>query len=33
VLLTGLIASWKFIVAGAVALFGGISRFFKRKST
>ena len=32
VLLTGLIAGWKFIAAAAVALFGGISRFFKRKN-
>ena len=31
VLLTGLIAAWKFIAVGAAALFGGISRFFKRK--
>jgi uncharacterized membrane-anchored protein len=32
VLVTGLIAGWKFIVAGAVALAGGISRLFKRKT-
>jgi uncharacterized membrane-anchored protein len=31
VLLTGLIAGWKFIAVGAAALFGGISKFFKRK--
>jgi uncharacterized membrane-anchored protein len=33
VLVTGLVAGWKFIAAGAVALAGGISRFFKRKTT
>lgn len=33
VLVTGLIAGWKFIAAAAVALFSGISRFFKRKKT
>jgi uncharacterized membrane-anchored protein len=31
VLLTGLVAGWKFIAVGAAALFGGISKFFKRK--
>jgi uncharacterized membrane-anchored protein len=33
VLLSGLIAGWKFVVAGAVAVAGGISRWFKRKPT
>jgi uncharacterized membrane-anchored protein len=33
VLLTGLIAGWKFVVAGAVAVAGGVSRLFKRKPT
>jgi uncharacterized membrane-anchored protein len=32
VIVTGLVAGWKFIAAGAVALFGGIARRFKRKS-
>jgi uncharacterized membrane-anchored protein len=31
VLLAGLVAGWKFIAVGAAALFGGISKFFKRK--
>jgi uncharacterized membrane-anchored protein len=33
VLVTGLVAGWKFIAAGAVALFGGLSRLFKRKNS
>ncbi len=33
VILTGLVAGWKFIAAGAVAVFGAVSRFFKKKNT
>lgn len=33
VILTGLAAGWKFIAAGAVAVFGAVSRMFKRKNT
>jgi uncharacterized membrane-anchored protein len=32
VIVTAAVAGWKFIAAGAVALFGAISRRFKRKS-
>ena len=32
VILGALVAGWKFIVAGVVALLGGISKFFKRKT-
>ena len=33
VIVTALVAGWKFIVAGVVALFGGISKFLKRKNS
>jgi uncharacterized membrane-anchored protein len=32
VIVGAVVAGWKFILAGIIALFGGISRFFKRKT-